>query len=135
MDHVEKITHDEKVLALIVRKEFRPEKTTFLTPESFNIQLGFVIYPENGEITPHAHKPLKREIIGTAEVLIVQKGKCIVDIYTNQGEPVASSTLAQGDILFLVDGGHGFRMLEDTVLLEVKQGPYIGLDEKERFRK
>ena len=46
---------------------------------------------------------------------------------------VATRELLPGDIMLMVGGGHGFRMLEDTVLLEVKQGPYTGLDEKERF--
>jgi hypothetical protein len=48
-------------------------------------------------------------------------------------ETVATRELREGDILLLVDGGHGFRMLEDTVFVEIKQGPYTGLDEKERF--
>jgi hypothetical protein len=46
---------------------------------------------------------------------------------------LATRELRCGDIMLMVGGGHGFRMLEDTVFLEVKQGPYIGLDEKERF--
>jgi hypothetical protein len=41
--------------------------------------------------------------------------------------------LETGDIILLVAGGHGFRCLEDTVLLEIKQGPYTGLVEKEAF--
>ena len=70
---------------------------------------------------------------GTSEVLVVKKGRCQVDIYNNLKEPVATRELRQGDILLLVDGGHGFRMLEDTIFVEIKQGPYTGLEEKERF--
>jgi hypothetical protein len=66
-------------------------------------------------------------------VLLVKKGRCEVDIYNDQKEIVATREMREGDILLLVKGGHGFRMLEETVFVEIKQGPYTGLDEKERF--
>ena len=71
--------------------------------------------------------------MGTSEVLILRRGRCEIDIYNNERELVATRELRQGDIMLMVDGGHGFRMTEDTVFVEVKQGPYTGLDEKERF--
>jgi len=79
------------------------------------------------------HKRLERRLVGTSEVLIVRKGRCLMDVYNDDRALVATRELATGDIMLMVGGGHGFRMLEDTVLLEVKQGPYIGVDEKERF--
>jgi hypothetical protein len=79
------------------------------------------------------HRPLQRQLIGTSEVLILRKGRCIMDVYNNEKVLVASRELQEGDIMLMVDGGHGFRMLDDTVFLEVKQGPYTGIDEKERF--
>ena len=72
-------------------------------------------------------------IRGTSEVLIVRRGRCEVDIYNDERQIVATRELRLGDVMIMVGGGHGFRMLEDTVLLEVKQGPYTGVDEKERF--
>lgn len=110
-----------------------PEKTTFLTPPEFNAQVGFIVYPADGEIVRHVHLPLERHIVGTSEVLVVRKGRCKVDIYNDERQLVVTRELRRGDILVIVSGGHGFRMLEDTVLLEVKQGPYTGLDEKEQF--
>ena len=133
MDLVEKITWTEFPLAYIIRRELTPSTTTFLTPSDFTQQLGFVVYPAGGEIKPHLHRSLQRTIQGTAEVLIVKKGRCEVDIYNDAKEIVATRELREGDILLLVAGGHGFRLLEDTVFVEIKQGPYTGLDEKERF--
>jgi hypothetical protein len=66
-------------------------------------------------------------------VLILKKGHCFIDIYNDARELVATRELFPGDIMLMVSGGHGFRMLEDTVFLEIKQGPYTGLDEKEGF--
>ncbi|MCK4727142.1 MAG: hypothetical protein KAT29_15120, partial [Anaerolineales bacterium] len=78
-------------------------------------------------------RPLERHIVGTSEVLVVKKGRCQIDIYNDAQELVATRELRAGDVLLLVSGGHGFHMLEDTVFLEIKQGPYIELDEKEQF--
>ncbi len=129
----EQVTWNGKALAYIIRAEMSPEKTTFLTPPDFNLQVGFVVYPAGGEIARHVHCPIERQIKGTAELLIVKKGRCLIDIYNNEQELVVTRELRTGDVILMVDGGHGFRMLEDTVLLEIKQGPYTGLDEKERF--
>ncbi len=133
MELVEHITWDGKPLAYIIRAQIKPEKTTFLTPSEFKLQVGFVVYPADGEIARHMHRPLQRNIIGTSEVLVVQKGRCQIMIYNDDREEVAVRELRAGDIMLMVGGGHGFRMVEDTVFLEIKQGPYTGLDEKERF--
>jgi mannose-6-phosphate isomerase-like protein (cupin superfamily) len=130
---VEHIVDGGVPLAYIIRGSFCPEKTTFLTPPTFKQQVGYVVYPAGGEITRHVHKPLVRHLVGTSEVLIVRQGRCLMDIYNDARAHVATRELASGDIMLMVGGGHGFRMLEDTVLLEVKQGPYTGVDEKERF--
>jgi uncharacterized protein with PhoU and TrkA domain len=133
MEHVEQIASGSKVLAYIIRSEINPDKTTFLTPSDLKQQVGFIVYPAGGVIKRHVHRPLERHLIGTSEVLIVRRGHCEIDIYDDERKLVASRQLRPGDIMLMVGGGHGFRMLEDTVLLEVKQGPYTGIDEKEHF--
>ena len=133
MNPVEIISWENAPLAYIIRNELLPDKTTFLTPPEFKQQVGFVVYPTGGEVARHLHKPLQRQLTGTSEVLVLRKGRCIMDVYNNEKVLVASRELYEGDIMLMVDGGHGFRMLEDTVFLEVKQGPYTGIDEKERF--
>jgi uncharacterized protein with PhoU and TrkA domain len=133
MEHVEHIARNGRPLAYIIRAEISPGKTTFLTPSDFKQQVGFVVYPAGGEIQRHLHLPLERHLVGTSEVIIVRRGRCEIDIYDDERNFVTSRELRPGDIMLMVGGGHGFRMLEDTVLLEVKQGPYTGIDEKERF--
>ena len=133
MTTTEQFTSNGKTLAYIVRAESKPEKTAFLTPPDFNLQVGHIVYPAGHEIARHVHRQIERHIVGTSEVLIVKRGGCEIDIYNDQRELVATRELWEGDIMIMVGGGHGFRMLEDTVLIEVKQGPYPGVDEKERF--
>ena len=133
MELIENITWQGVPLAYIIRGKLNPTQTTFLTPPEFKQQVGFIVYPAGGEIQRHVHRPLERHLVGTSEVLIVRRGRCEIDVYNNERQLVAVRELGQGDIMLMVGGGHGFRMLEDTVFLEVKQGPYTGLDEKERF--
>ena len=105
----------------------------FLTPPDFKQQVGFIVYPRGGEVSRHVHRQLERRLTGTSEVLILRSGRCEIDVYNDARELIATRELREGDVMLMVGGGHGFRMLEDTVLLEVKQGPYTGHDEKERF--
>ena len=133
MELIENITWQGVPLAYIIRGKLNPTQTTFLTPPEFKQQVGFIVYPAGGEIQRHVHRSLERHLVGTSEVLIVRRGRCEIDIYNDERELVATRELGRGDIMLMVGGGHGFRMLEDTVFLEVKQGPYTGLDEKERF--
>src|SRR5262245_22143192 len=133
MLHVEHIVWHDKPLAFIVRAQLNPEHTTFLTPSEFEQQVGMVVYAAGGEIRRHVHRPIERRLSRTSEVILVRRGRCEIDIYNDQRELVAKRELGCGDVVIVVAGGHGYRMLEDTVLLEVKQGPYTGIDEKELF--
>jgi hypothetical protein len=133
MEHVEHVVFDGKPLAYLIRRELTPDRTTFLTPNEFKQQVGFVVYAKGSAIPRHVHREIARTLIGTSEVLVVRQGLCEIDIYNDDRELVATRELRAGDIMLMVGGGHGFRMIEDTVFLEVKQGPYMGLDEKERF--
>lgn len=132
---MQQIDYQCKTLAYIVPGENTlPDKTTFLTPEECNQQVGYIVYPEGGEVPKHFHHPIKRELVGTTEVLYILEGRCFVDFYDDTQHHIATHELKKGDLLIIVAGGHGFRMVEHTVMLEVKQGPYPGpIKEKERF--
>jgi hypothetical protein len=130
---IETVVHDDQVIGLIVRSGTYPGATKFLTAPEDNLQLGYVVYPAGGEIQRHIHLPLERALVGTAEVVIVKRGRCEVDFFSESKELLTTIEIGEGDVTLLLRGGHGFRMSEDTVLFEVKQGPYTGLDEKERF--
>jgi hypothetical protein len=129
----ETISFQGQALCILVHSTYMPDRTTFLTPPEYKQQVGFVVYPKNGEIPRHTHVPLERHIVGTSEVILVKKGRCLLDIYNDEQKLVATREMGPGDLMLMVGGGHGFRILEETILLEIKQGPYTGLEEKERF--
>lgn len=130
---IETIKDGDEALAYIVRASNAPERTAFVTPHDCPQQVGFVVHRADFEIARHFHRPIERVIVGTPEVLVVRQGRCEIDIYDRNRQFVATRELHSNDVMVMVGGGHGFRMLEDTVLLEVKQGPYFGPDEKRQF--
>ena len=130
---VECVDHEGESIAFIIRAEKSVEETTFLTPEDFKQQIGFIVYPKGGEIVRHIHKPMERHLVGMSEILLVKKGLLEADFYTDEKQYLETRELREGDLVLLVSGGHRFRCMEDTVLLEIKQDPYIGQEEKERF--
>ncbi|MDX6611842.1 MAG: hypothetical protein QOD75_1028 [Blastocatellia bacterium] len=134
MQNTEVIISGGKLLAYIVKAVTGdPDETTFVTPPELDLQLGFIAHLAGEEIPRHSHLPFERGMDGTFEVLVVRKGRCEVDIYDLDQKLAASADLCTGDILVLLEAGHGFRMLEDTVFLEIKRGPYRGHLEKDRF--
>jgi hypothetical protein len=95
--------------------------------------MGMIVYKRGEAIIPHVHLPVTRTVEGTTECVIVRHGSCEIDIYDAARNHIETCLLSEGDIVLLLGGGHGFRMLADTVLFEVKQGPYVGGADKERF--
>lgn len=133
MSTFEAICQDQKPVAYVVRAEATATTTAFFTGTDATFQAGFVVHPAGTAIVPHAHLPVVRTVVGTSEVLMVRQGRCIVDVYGDDRSLVASRELGTGDLVIFVGGGHGIRLLEDTVFLEIKQGPYGGRAETERF--
>ena len=130
---IEQITDADNVLAYVIRSTATASSTAFITPDEATFQAGFVVYPAGGEVVPHVHLPIRREVVGTSELLFVRSGRCYLDLYDADRRIVASRELGPGDAVLSLGGGHGFRMIEDTVLLELKQGPFVGESEKARF--
>jgi hypothetical protein len=118
---------DGEALCYIIRASYQSDKTEFFTPSTYSQQLGVIKYPKEGKIKPHYHNLVAREVLYTQEVLVVRRGKVKVNLYDKEKNFVASEILLIGDTILLASGGHGFEMLDDTELLEIKQGPYNGV--------
>lgn len=133
MENIEYIRWNGEMLACIIRAQASFEQTGFLTPPEYNFQVGFIVHRAESEIAPHEHSHAEHHVNQIFEVLLVRKGRCEVDIYNRDREHVATRELRVGDLLLIAEGGHGFRMLEDTVFLEIKQGPYMGESQKRLY--
>ncbi len=130
---VYRVVHDGKLFAIVVSKEFKETGIHFFTPGDFSQQLAYMCHPVGEIIQPHVHNLVSREVHYTQEVLFIKKGKLRVDFYDENKNYFESRILETGDTILLASGGHGFEVLEDIEMIEVKQGPYAGEDDKTRF--
>lgn len=130
----EEIVKDGELYGLIIRKDFESDGLTFFTPGEFSQQLAYMKHPQGHVIDPHIHNEVKREVYNTQEVLFIRKGCLRVTFFDLQRNEFAIRDLYEGDVLLLVQGGHGFEILEECEMFEVKQGPYAGESDKTRFK-
>ncbi|KPA16045.1 hypothetical protein MHK_003748 [Candidatus Magnetomorum sp. HK-1] len=133
-NHIEQIFDDYRMIAIIIYSNYQKEGIEFFTPNNFSQQLAYMKRPKGFQIEPHVHKPVSRTVKYTQETLFIKKGKVKINFYDESKNYLDYRTLETGDVILLVSGGHDFLMLEETEMIEVKQGPYAGDDDKERFK-
>jgi len=131
---IEKIKYKKKLFALIVRGKYRNKKgITFFTPNNTTQQFGYMKHPKGHLIKPHKHKKRITRILTTTEVILVLKGTLRVDFYDQKKKYLFSKLIYERDIILLVDGGHGFKVIKNVEMIEVKQGPYSIIKDKIKF--
>jgi mannose-6-phosphate isomerase-like protein (cupin superfamily) len=130
---VDYIRNNGTLMAVIVAGSFSEPGIHFFTPHELSQQLAYMQHPAGKVIPPHVHTPAPRTVDYTQEVLVIRRGKLRVDFYDEGRLYLESRILGAGDVILLAVGGHGFEVLEDIEMIEVKQGPYTGEQDKQRF--
>lgn len=131
---IERIESSNELLALIIRRNFADPGISFFTSSDLSQQLAFMQHPAGKVIQPHVHNSVPREVVYTQEVLFLRRGRMRVDFYEHDQTYLYSRVLDAGDVILLIKGGHGFEVLEEIEMFEVKQGPYAGDRDKTRFK-
>ncbi len=133
MGRVEEISKKGRMIAMIIRNNYSCEGVDFITPDEYSQQLAYMHHPTGKVIDAHIHNMVHRNVVLTQEVLFIKKGILRVDLYDEYEDYLESRVLYAGDIILLISGGHGFTVLEEVEMVEVKQGPYAGNNDKKRF--
>ena len=129
-----KIIFDGKLkLATFIPKADIAEGLTFYSKDCDFVQVGTWNYNKGKRLADHVHLMLDREVNRTQEVIYVMQGRVKAFIYSEDEELLEEIVLEEGDILILCNGGHGYEILEDgTRVLEVKNGPFLGVEKDKR---
>jgi len=132
---IETIRHDDAVVAIIMYQDHRlgENQIEFITPNEFSLQLGYMNRPVGYQVMPHTHNPVRRETIGTQEVLFIKEGVIEIDLYSFERVYLESRKLSAGDLILLAGAGHGITVLEPATIVEVKNGPFVSGADKGRF--
>ena len=133
MGQIEEVKKKDKLLAKIIRNNYICDGVDFITPSEYSQQVAYMHHPTGRTIDAHVHNLVHRNVVMTQEVLFIKKGVIRVDFYDEYEDYLESRDLYAGDIILLVSGGHGFQILEEVEMIEVKQGPYAGEYDKKRF--
>ena len=132
---IEKVLHKNKLFALIVRRQFRKKSgINFFTPTDATQQFGFMKHKKNHFIKPHKHNKRMTRILRSTEVILLLRGTLRADFYNNNNKYLLSKIINERDIIMLIHGGHGFKVLKNVEMIEVKQGPYYLASDKVRFK-
>ncbi|MCU0595767.1 MAG: hypothetical protein MUC98_09950 [Desulfobacterota bacterium] len=130
---IETIVHGLEPIALIIRAEYDEPGIQFFTPANFSQQVAFIRHAPGHKIAAHVHNLQLRQVLYTQEVLFLRRGKVKVSLYSSDRKPIGHRILRSGDLILLCGGGHSLEMLEESSMIEVKQGPYAGEADKTRF--
>jgi len=132
---IEKVEWENEAIALIIHHDYDKDGVNFVTSEDEPIQVGILKHQCGTKIKPHIHKNQPRTISEVQEVLHIEYGKVEAEFYNASGKKVRQTVLNSGDTILLLTGGHGFNILEDSKIIEVKQGPYYGPEEDKQLLK
>ncbi len=102
--------------------------THMFVPSEWGVQVGIARHSKGYRVAPHLHIRTRNEIVVGTEVLIVLRGRIKVDLYSDDDQKIRSIELSEGMGIAMVCG-HSVEFLEDSVLIEVKEGPYPGVGE------
>jgi hypothetical protein len=130
---LEQIDCRGELLAIILNRDFTLPGIHFFTPNELSQQLAYMRHSAGKKIQAHLHNPVPRQVQYTQEVLFIKRGKLRVDFFDTDQNYLESRILEAGDVILLIQGGHGFEVLEEVEMIEVKQGPHVGESDKTRF--
>lgn len=131
---IKEIKHGGKLMAIVISHDHDEPGVNFFTPPEFSQQLAFIKHPAGTAIGAHIHNPPATHGSFVSEVLVVKKGKLRVDLYDESRAYVESVILAAGDVILLARGGHGFKIIEDIEIIEIRQGPHEPATHKFPFK-
>lgn len=134
MPNIQQIVHQNKIIALIFRHNLKAEGVKFLTPNDYSLQLGLIEHPKNKQIRPHRHPDIRYKVNTTQEFIYLEKGAVEATFYDLKWKVIKKVVLQAKDFILCVSGGHSFRTLKPTRMIEIKQGPYPG-DKKAKIFK
>lgn len=127
---IEKITEEKNILAIVVRSNLSNPGLNFFTPNDFPFQLGIHLRKKHEFVPAHKHSPFKElKNLPAQEFFYVEEGKVEVDMFNGENKQIKKTTLNKGDMI-LLNCGHSIKFLEDSKLIELKQGPYRGREEE-----
>jgi hypothetical protein len=120
--------------AIVIRSTESVPGIQFYSPSDYSQQLGLMTRPAGYVVPAHIHNEVERKITQTQEVLLIRNGSCLVTLFDSNYTPIEKIVLEKGDVILLANGAHKIEMISECEILEVKQGPYAGDNDKTQIQ-
>lgn len=114
--------------AEVIRAGVHVDKTQFFSPPESSFQFGLLAHKAGFSEPPHYHKPFPRQVTDLQQMFVMQRGRVVVELYSDDGKLLREIELGPGDAIVLIHGIHALRVLEDFQAVSVKQGPFLGTE-------
>ena len=122
---IELVKNEEIVYCIIIRSNYNNDGYNFFTEDSASMQIGSLIFKKGKIIEPHYHRKIDRISKKCAETIFVKKGRVKVNFYNPKNfNFLEYRILDPNDVMLIQDGAHGFEVIDDLEMIEVKLGPY-----------
>ena len=129
---MQKIRYNNELIAVTINIKELTDVMTFITPNTFGIQVGHHNRKKGEDILPHEHIPFSNiKELKVQEMFYIIKGKVIIGLFYDN-KKVKELILTENDLIVL-NCGHELTFMEDTKMIEVKQGPYRGNEFEKRY--
>lgn len=125
--HTRVVEHGGQVVAHVYDLG-NAEGKSFPTPDHFPMQFGVAVVESDWTSKAHIHKPVTREVHGTAEFIFIMEGRLDAVFYAADHTEIGRETLTRNMALLQLTGGHKLSFAKGTKFFEIKQGPYLGRD-------
>lgn len=132
---LERVERDGTIFAEVIRADARVEVTRFFSPPESSFQFGLLAHEAGFSEAAHYHHPFTRSINDLQQMFVMQRGRVVIELYTDEGTKFREIELGPGDAIVLMHGVHGLRVLEDFQAISVKQGPFLGTEKDKIFVK
>jgi hypothetical protein len=130
---VERLIFENTVYAEVIRAGARVSTTAFFSPPESSFQFGLLAHEAGFSEAPHYHHAFTRSISDLQQMFVMQRGRVVIDLYSDDGRKLREVDLGPGDAIVLIHGVHGLRVLEDFQAISVKQGPFLGTEKDKIF--
>lgn len=131
--NIKHILHEGELYASIFDTSNISEGLDFLTSDSSFIQVGTWNYQKNKTLDAHFHNCFERSAHRTQEVVYVIEGSIKCNLFKEDTTFIETVIIDSGMLIVQHQGVHEYEIVEDSKVLEVKNGPYFG-PEKDRTR-
>ena len=112
--NIKNVIHNDELYSSIFDLNNISEGLDFLTNDDSFVQVGTWKYEKGKILDSHYHNTFERKSYITQEVVLVLEGTIICNLYTTDGEFIASEEIKQNQLIIQFQGIHEYEIIKNS---------------------